>query len=46
MVKGAKTWKGFKGNLKFIVNYKVWATLAVFAAGLVAGMIAMGIICA
>ena len=32
-MKGAKTLKGLRSNLKFIVNYKIWATLIVFCAG-------------
>ena len=32
-MKGAKKLKGVKGNLKFIINYKMWASLILFAAG-------------
>ena len=35
--KGAKSLKGVKGNLKFIINYKMWATLIVFSAGILIG---------
>ena len=41
-MQGAKTMKGFKGNLKFIINYKVWATLAVFGAGVLTGAVMTG----
>lgn len=37
MVQGAKTLKGVRGNLRFLVNYKFYATLIVFAAGLCLG---------
>ena len=37
MVKGAKSISGVKGNLRFIVSYKFWATLTVFAFGLAIG---------
>ena len=36
-MKGAKKLKGIKGNLKFIINYKMWASLILFAAGGIIG---------
>ena len=43
-MKGAKSVKGVRGNLRFIVNYKVWATLLVFCLGAALGLaIASGI---
>lgn len=37
MVQGAKSLKGVQGNLRFIVSYKFWATVIVFAAGVAIG---------
>ena len=39
----AKTVKGVWGNLKFLVHYKTWATLAVFFTGVAVGMAVMSI---
>ena len=33
MFKGAKTWKGVRGNLRFIISYKFWASLTLFVVG-------------
>ena len=35
--KGAKSLKGVKGNLKFVLGYKAWAAVVIFAAGAVVG---------
>ena len=35
--KGANSVSGVWGNLKFLVGFKFWATLIVFAVGVVVG---------
>ena len=37
--KGAKSVSGVWGNLKFLLGFKFWATLIVFAAGFVVGVV-------
>ena len=41
-VKGAKTLKGLKGNLRFILLYKFWAATLLFGAGLLVGFLIWG----
>ena len=36
-MKGAKSISGLKGNLRFIIGYKMWATAIVFIAGFILG---------
>ncbi len=35
--RGAKSVRGVWGNLRFIIGYKLWATLVVFGAGIAVG---------
>ena len=41
-LKGARTLKGLKGNLRFILLYKFWAAILIFLAGLLVGFLIWG----
>ena len=37
----ATSWSGLWGNLQFLIRWKTWATLAVYATGVITGAIFM-----